>query len=607
MPGDSASESQGASGLRTAKLSPISGNTAGEVAEPVLNTEQGHPYSGMSAEDYNAEPDGLIGLTVQPGYVDGEAVTNPNSGKRARVHRLFTATVSGPSRAFTVDGDSDLIGFCQCDCTWCSERLNSVTNRDHDSAKRKPIPPGGGSRDVSDVPTLTDVTTRPPMYDAKGAEKLVVEVSCPSEASPQDAEMSCPSEASSQDVRPVVYTADAMLLNQVVSTADAMTVNTNGGLNQLDLSKVTGVVETTAETLILCDGSTEIARSQLVNDTGLSIEQRRFAYSNVLEWKPQPKGEVPVSGFPHYLDYGGYLSDGQQPTDNPRRWHRRNGGLSIRRGIYIPPYYVPGSMDLPEWEQVSVPCLLFPNEKGELRKHLRDEVHFECQTDVEKLYLWDETTVNDFTTNRARLDAEHGQQTEFPTDAPMNRRRMHPDKLARRRELFAAFVDRLEESPQMHRQCRNFSAAAKWHERLLQNHIDCLRKLRKQLNFLNPTLPLAFALSTEGRCLQSSDKVWTAIMECTTQSRVEYHDPPKRDREGTPVAQTVLTDIPEYPSLYFKRNDNRSKFQRAMIENILREIIVYSICIPYVHGMTIHHDKSCHDKGWMNKNVLYLM
>jgi hypothetical protein len=44
-----------------------------------------------------------------------------------------------------------------------------------------------------------------------------------------------------------------------------------------------------------------------------------------------------------------------------------------------------------------------------------------------------------------------------------------------------------------------------------------------------------------------------------------------------------------------------------MIANTLREIIAYSIFIPYVHGMTIHHDQSCHDKGWLNKNVLYLM
>jgi hypothetical protein len=44
---------------------------------------------------------------------------------------------------------------------------------------------------------------------------------------------------------------------------------------------------------------------------------------------------------------------------------------------------------------------------------------------------------------------------------------MHPDKLARRRELFEALADMLEESPQMCLQCRNFMAAEKWHERLL--------------------------------------------------------------------------------------------------------------------------------------------
>ena len=74
------------------------------------------------------------------------------------------------------------------------------------------------------------------MYDATGAEFLGAEMSCPSEASSQDAEMSCPSEASSQDVRPVVSTADAMLL-----------LPTGTGLNQLDHVKVTGVVETTAQ------------------------------------------------------------------------------------------------------------------------------------------------------------------------------------------------------------------------------------------------------------------------------------------------------------------------------------------------------------------------
>ncbi len=170
-------------------------------------------------------------------------------------------------------------------------------------------------------------------------------------------------------------------------------------------------------------------------------------------------------------------------------------------------------------------------------------------------------------------------------------------------------MDMLEESPQTYQQCRNFKAVGKWHEQLLQNHIEYLRKLRRQLNILNPTFPLAFTLSTWGRGLQSPDKVWAAIMACTTQGTVEYHDPPKRGRDDIPVAQTVLTDVPEYPSLVFKRNDSRSKFQRAMIANTvtLREIFAYSIFIPYVHGMTIHHDTSCHDKRWLNRNILYLM
>ncbi len=393
----------------------------------MLSTEHSHPYSSMSTEDYNVEPDGLIGLTTQPGYMDGEAVTNP-SGKRARVHRLLTSTVSSPTHILADGNDSDFIGLCQCDCTWCSERGNSVTNRDQHSAKRKPIPSGEGSRDVSDVPTWTDVTTRPPMYDAGGAEKLGVEVPCPSEASPQAVEMSCPSEASSQDVRPGVSTADATLLSQVTTTADAMLLSqVTTTADAMPLGQVTEFVESAATKLILCDG-TEIARSQLVNDTGLSIYQGRLAYSNVLEWKPQPKGEVPVSGSPHFLDYGGYLSDGQRPTDNPRAWHRQNGGCSINRGISIPPYYLPGN----DGEQISVPCPLLPNEKGFLRKHLCDETHFECETDVEKLYLWDDTTVNDFTTNRALLDAEHGQQTEFPTDAPNDNASHEPPSNASR-------------------------------------------------------------------------------------------------------------------------------------------------------------------------------
>jgi hypothetical protein len=327
----------------------------------------------------------------------------------------------------------------------------------------------------------------------------------------------------------------------------------------------------------------------------------------VLQWRPQPEGERPVNGFPHFLDDGGYLSDGQHPLDDRRKWHGKNLGLSINRGLCIPNYFVPADNDL-DREQVTIPCLLIPNEKGLPRKYLSDEDQFEGDTDVHVLYLWDDTTVNNFTTNRARLDKEHGQQTEFPKDASENRLRMHPDKLARRRDLLVAVVEMLGESTRPPQRCRNFSAAKKWHERLLQNHSKLLNDLRRQLNFLNPTFPLAFALSARGRGLQSADAVWEAILACTTQTgRVEYVDPPQRDRPATPAAQTVLTDVPVHASLHFKRNDNRSKFQRAVIANTIRAVVAYSVCLPYVHGMTIHHDKSCHDKDWMNKNILWLM
>ena len=221
-----ASESQGASGLRTAKLSPISGNVAGAGAEhpaPVQSGELRHPYSNMSTADYNVEPTGNLGLTLELTYTGSEAIMNPISRKHFRNERLFTSTISRPIHTFTDDNEPDFIDFCQCDCTWCSERINSVAKGAQDSATRKPIPYGEleGSRDVPDVPTLTDVPTRPPMYDATGAEFLGAEMSCPSEASSQDAEMSRPSEASSQDVRPVVSTADAMPLNPPCGNSDS--------------------------------------------------------------------------------------------------------------------------------------------------------------------------------------------------------------------------------------------------------------------------------------------------------------------------------------------------------------------------------------------------
>ena len=389
LPGDSASESQGASGLRTAKLSPISGNAAGEVAEhpaSVLSAEPRHPYSGMSAADYNVEPTGNLGLTANElASVGNTFIFSPTPTELDRDEKLFTSTLSRPTHwvtavhgesfpladatshdcripgnsqrpralAFRLDETGSLVpvpDFVQCNCTRCQELVFPAATDDPGSAKRKLIPFGESSRDDSDVSTSTDVPTRPPMYDAKGAEKLGVEVSCPSEASPQvvemscpseassqDAAMSCPSEASSQDVRPVVSTADAMSSNQVSSTADAMTVNTNGGLNQLDLSKVKGVVGTSAEPLLLCDGSTWIPRSQLVNDAELSIDHNQFAFSNLLDWRPQPR-EEPTDGFPHFLDDGGYLSDGQPRSDYRSEWHGKKRFLSILRGLCIPSY-----------------------------------------------------------------------------------------------------------------------------------------------------------------------------------------------------------------------------------------------------------------------------
>ena len=93
LPGDSASESQGASGLRTAKLSPISGNAAGEVAEhpaSVLSAEPRHPYSGMSAADYNVEPTGNLGLTAaELASVDNEFVFSPTPTGLDRDEKLF--------------------------------------------------------------------------------------------------------------------------------------------------------------------------------------------------------------------------------------------------------------------------------------------------------------------------------------------------------------------------------------------------------------------------------------------------------------------------------------------------------------------------------------
>ena len=385
----------------------------------------------MSADDYNVEPTGTLGLTsAELVLVGNELSIFPVHRGMLRDERLFTATISRPTLftveheqesvradlnlrcqemldnvdpcrsgesiphaettsydckgpgnlkrprkalAFRIDKTGSLVrtpSFCQCSCSRCQQMVIPADTGDQDSATRKPIPYGEGSRDVTDVLTLTYVPTRPPMYDATGAEKLGVEMSCPSEASSQDAEMSCPSEASSQDVRPVVSTADAMPFNQVVSTADAMLLSqVMSTADAKTLSQETRSVERVAAPLILCDGTTRIARSQFVNDAGLSIEQDRLAYSNVLQWRPQPRRVPQVDGFHHHLDDGGYLSDGQQHMDDRREWHGKKRFLSIDRGLCIPSY----TLKLRDHrdddsEKFLVPCRLIPNEKGLLLK-----------------------------------------------------------------------------------------------------------------------------------------------------------------------------------------------------------------------------------------------
>jgi hypothetical protein len=181
------------------------------------------------------------------------------------------------------------------------------------------------------------------MYDAGGAERLGVGVSCPSEASPQDAVMSCPSEASSQDVRSVVSTADATLLSQVTTTADTMLLSqVTTTADAMPLGQV-GSVETAATNLILCDGTTEVDRSRLVNDTELSIFQNRLVSSNLLEWRPHARLSA-VDGAPHFQDDGGYLSDGQSRSDDRKAWHGKNHFLTVNRGLCIPSY----TLDLTE-------------------------------------------------------------------------------------------------------------------------------------------------------------------------------------------------------------------------------------------------------------------
>lgn len=355
-------------------------------------------------------------------------------------------------------------------------------------------------------------------------------------------------------------------------------------------------------------------------------------FSNVLEYKPGPIGELPVDGFPHHMDDAGYRSDGQHPCEDRRNWHGKRHPLSINRGLCIPAYHLQIN-PRDNGDRVLIPCLLTPDEKGKLEQEvsiaasrsvevinvpvvryalltqfLSENDRFEDDTEVPNfVYPWDDATDDLFTRDRKRLDQEYGKETEFPADVPERRLRMHPKKLARRLELFTAVLTMLRPINRSSQFCKNVWEAQKRQEQLHEAHFDYLNKLRRLMNELNHTFPLAFALSKQGRCLETADAAWAAVMASTTRTHVEFADPPKEGRSVTPVAQTVFTDLPPHASLYFKRKDKLSVLQRAKIANIILELCAYSLCIPPTHGMTIHHDKSCHDKELMNDSILWLM
>jgi hypothetical protein len=113
------------------------------------------------------------------------------NGKRARDVKLpkTVRTILALRRSNLKEGSLVVRpSFIHCDCPMCCMGDSRVATGDQleESATRKPILSGEGSRDVtdSDVHTLTDVTTRPPMDDAEGAENLGAEIladgmSCP--------------------------------------------------------------------------------------------------------------------------------------------------------------------------------------------------------------------------------------------------------------------------------------------------------------------------------------------------------------------------------------------------------------------------------------------
>jgi hypothetical protein len=82
----------------------------------------------------------------------------------------------------------------------------------------------------------------------------------------------------------------------------------------------------------------------------------------------------------------------------------------------------------------------------------------------------------------------------------------------------------------------------------------------------------------------------------------------RRDVQSHLWRQTVFTDLPPHASLYFKRKDKLvcTCNELRLLTSFLNSVRTVSAFHP-THGMTIHHDKSCHDKELMNDSILWLM
>ena len=84
------------------RLSPISGNVTGATAQLPAPVQR-HPYSDMSADDYNAEATGTLGLTAaELAPVGNENIIMPIT-RRQRPEKLCDSTLFRPCCHFTDD------------------------------------------------------------------------------------------------------------------------------------------------------------------------------------------------------------------------------------------------------------------------------------------------------------------------------------------------------------------------------------------------------------------------------------------------------------------------------------------------------------------------